>query len=86
MSAEDGVEFGSTRTDYDETPSSIQEPVKNEATAVKKSAYVSMYACRYVCMYVYMYVCMYVCMYACMYVRTYVCMYVCLSIISSAET
>ena len=43
VTAKDGVEFGSTRTVYDQTPPSIQEPMENEASAVKKSAHGGIY-------------------------------------------
>ena len=43
VTAKDGVEFGSTRTVYDQTPSSIQEPMENEASAMKKNAHGGIY-------------------------------------------
>ena len=43
VTAKDGVKFGSTRAVYDQTPSGIQEPVENEISAVKKSAFGKIY-------------------------------------------
>ena len=43
MTAKDGVEFGSIRTVYDQTLSSIQEPMENEPLAVKRSAHGGIY-------------------------------------------
>ena len=43
VTANDRIEFGITRTVYDQTPSSIQELMENEASAVKKSAHGGIY-------------------------------------------
>ena len=43
VTTKNGVEFGSTCTVYDQTPSGIQEPMENEASAVKKSAHGGIY-------------------------------------------